>query len=93
VGIESRAATQRLAFTTAQRLGLPVTWCYATTMADLGLLDRAAVPVLQEIRKYNPLLFDFALKRLLRFEQYSFPTQVFETRRFFESVTSPKGTA
>jgi predicted TIM-barrel fold metal-dependent hydrolase len=65
----------------------------ATTMADLGLLDRAAVPVLQEIRKYNPLLFDFALKRLLRFEQYSFPTQVFETRRFFESVTSPKGTA
>ena len=57
----------------------------ATDMADMGMLDRAAVPVLQAVRSYNPLLFDFALKRLLRFEQYSFPISVFETRRFFEN--------
>ena len=57
-------------------------------MADLGLLDRAAVPWLQQIRAHNPLLFDFALKRLLRHDQSAFPASVFETRRFFESQTA-----
>lgn len=52
-------------------------------MARAGLLDPAAVPVLQEVRTRNPLLFDFALKRLLSFEQQRFPPGVFETRRFF----------
>lgn len=56
----------------------------ATDMANMGLLDPAAVPLLQEIRTHNPLLFDFSLKRLLRFEQHQFPSSVFETRRFFE---------
>jgi len=53
-------------------------------MADMGLLDPAAVPLLQEVRTHNPLLFDFALKRLLRAGQTQFPSSVFETRRFFE---------
>lgn len=56
----------------------------AGSMADQGLLAPAAVPLLQEIRAHNPLLFDFALKRLLRLEQHQFPASVFETRRFFE---------
>lgn len=56
----------------------------ATGMADMGLLDLTIVPLLQEIRAHNPLLFDFALKRLLRFGQHQFPASVFETRRFFE---------
>ena len=60
----------------------------ATHLADLGLLDRAAVPWLQQIRAHNPLLFDFALKRLLRHGQSAFPASVFETRRFFESQTA-----
>ena len=60
----------------------------ATHMADLGLLDRAAVPWLQQIRAHNPLLFDFALKRLLRHGQSAFPASIFETRRFFESQTA-----
>lgn len=60
----------------------------ATHMADLGLLDRAAVPWLQQIRAHNPLLFDFALKRLLRHGASAFPASVFETRRFFESQTA-----
>lgn len=55
-----------------------------TGLADMELLDRAAVPLLQEIRAHNPLLFDFALKRLLRFDQHKFPSSVFETRRFFD---------
>jgi mannonate dehydratase len=49
-----------------------------------GLLDASAVPVLQEVRAHNPLLFDFALKRLLHFGQHRFPPSTFETRRFFE---------
>jgi mannonate dehydratase len=56
----------------------------ASDMADMGLLEPAAVPLLQEIRSHNPLLFDFALKRLLRQGQHRFPASVFETRRFFE---------
>lgn len=38
---------------------------------------------LQSVRLYNPLLFDFALKRLLRFEGKSFPVKLFETKGFF----------
>lgn len=56
----------------------------ASDMAEADLLDETAVPLLQEIRKHNPLLFDFALKRLLRFGQNRFLAGVFETRRFFE---------
>lgn len=56
----------------------------ASDMAETGLLDPAAVPLLQEIRVHNPLLFDFALKRLLHLEQRRFPPSVFETRHFFE---------
>ncbi|MEO6148045.1 MAG: amidohydrolase [Sulfuriferula sp.] len=56
----------------------------ATDMANRGLLDPAAVPLLQQIRTHNPLLFDFVLKRLLHSGQHQFPASVFETRRFFE---------
>lgn len=56
----------------------------ATDMAGMDLLDQSVVPFLKEIKQYNPLLFDFALKRLLRFGQQAFPASVFETRRFFE---------
>lgn len=57
----------------------------AASLARAGLLDDAAVPFLQEIKKYNALLFDFALKRLLNHGGNSFPASVFETRKFFES--------
>ena len=35
-------------------------------LVSLGLLRESAAPVLKEIRAYNPLLFDFVLKRRLR---------------------------
>ena len=38
---------------------------------------------LESVRLYNPLLFDFALKRLLRFKGKSFPAKLFETKGFF----------
>ncbi|WP_230970753.1 amidohydrolase family protein [Nitrogeniibacter aestuarii] len=55
------------------------------TMADEGLLDEAAVPVLEGVREHNPILFDFALKRLLVSDGVRLPASVFETRRFFDS--------
>ncbi len=54
------------------------------SLAARGLLAETALPFLLELREHNPLLFDFALKRLLRKNGASFPRQVFETRPFFE---------
>jgi len=56
----------------------------ATDIANMGLIDIAAVPLLQQIRPHNSLLFDFMLKRLLRFEKQGFANSVFETRKFFQ---------
>jgi uncharacterized protein len=50
----------------------------------LGLLEAEHVPFLQSLKHYNPLMFDFALKRLLALDGVGFPAQTFETRRFFE---------
>lgn len=49
-----------------------------------GMLAKEHVPFLQEVRKYNAIMFDFAMKRLLRFEGNKFPASVFETRGFFQ---------
>jgi mannonate dehydratase len=57
----------------------------ASGLADKQLLDQSAVPFLQEVRTHNPLLFDFACKRLLRYGDYRFAKQVFETRRLFQA--------
>jgi mannonate dehydratase len=57
----------------------------AGDLSVMGLLDAGAVSVLKEVRAHNPLLFDFALKRLLRFEGRHFPVSTFETRHFFET--------
>jgi len=55
--------------------------------AEQGLLDTAIVPVIQELRDYNPLLFDFVLKRHLRLQTpegiKKFPASIFATRDFF----------
>lgn len=51
--------------------------------AKAGLLDDAAVPVLNEIQNYNPLLFDFVLKRNLRAGKHSLAVDIFHTRDFF----------
>lgn len=48
-----------------------------------NLLDESHVDFLKSIRLYNPIMFDFALKRLLRFKGSAFPAGVFETKRFF----------
>lgn len=57
-------------------------------MVEQGYIERSAAPVLSEIRRHNPLLFDFLLKRLLRAGDKRFATSVFETRKFFERKTA-----
>ena len=53
-------------------------------LVSLGLVAEKAAPVLKEIRRHNPLLFDFVLKRSLRSRGKALATGVFETRKFFE---------
>ncbi len=57
-------------------------------LADAGLLDAKAVPVLLQVREHNPLLFDFVLKRSMRVGDERLSAAVFETRRHFN--TPPK---
>jgi mannonate dehydratase len=58
----------------------------ARFVAGKGLIEPAAVPVLRQVRRYNPLLFDFLLKRLMRRDGRAFPASVFETARFFRKA-------
>ncbi len=52
-------------------------------LAKAGLLEKDAVPVLEEIQHYNPLLFDFVLKRQLRAGTQKLADNIFHTREFF----------
>ncbi len=52
-------------------------------LADAGLLDAKAVPVLLQVREHNPLLFDFMLKRSVRVGARGLSAAVFDTRRHF----------
>lgn len=52
----------------------------------MGLVSEAQSTVLREIRRYNPLWFDFVLKRMLRWQGKAFGNSVFETRRYFQSI-------
>ena len=53
-----------------------------------GFLTEAQAQVLSEIRPYNPLLFDFVLKRSLVSDGHRFSAVVFESRRVFEPGSS-----
>jgi mannonate dehydratase len=51
---------------------------------ERGYLNEDEARVLLEIRRYNPLLFDFVLKRSLAKDGKRFAPAVFESRRAFE---------
>lgn len=57
-------------------------------LAKAGLLDSAIAPILDEIQNYNPLLFDFVLKRHLRAGDQKLPASIFHTRDFFMRKTT-----
>lgn len=50
-------------------------------IADMGLLDESKVDVIKEIRRYNPVLFDFVLKRSMRYKGMKLSNTIFETGR------------
>lgn len=52
----------------------------------LGWLDANTASTLSAIRRYNPLLFDFVLKRSLKIAGQRLQTTVFSTRRHFVSA-------
>ncbi len=54
-----------------------------TRLVRLGLLPEAEAALLSAIRRHNPLLFDFVLKRRLRSAGRGFAPVVFHTRRLF----------
>ncbi len=53
-----------------------------------GLLDRAEVPHLERLRDANPLLFDFALKRSVRWEGQVLSPRVFASAHHFGGAVS-----
>ena len=57
-------------------------------LVDMGYLDSEERPLINELFAWNPLAFDFVLKRRLRLvqngEEYRFANEVFESARVFE---------
>lgn len=53
-------------------------------LAAAGLLAEAAVAPLLALRRHNPLLFDFVLKRSLRRGRERLAADIFHTRSFFD---------
>lgn len=54
-----------------------------TRYVDAGYLQEEEAQLLSQIRRYNPLLFDFVLKRSLIIDGHKLAGQVFESARFF----------
>lgn len=50
---------------------------------DWGMLSASQADVLSAVRRYNPLLFDVMLKRLIKVKGKRLSQRVFETRRHF----------
>lgn len=48
-------------------------------IARMGLLDEAKVDIIRQIRRYNPILFDFVLKRSMRYKGMRLAAHIFET--------------
>ena len=54
-----------------------------TRLHHFGLLPQHAVAMLNRLQEYNPLLFDFVLKRSLRSGDKRLDVDIFHTRDFF----------
>lgn len=57
-----------------------------------GLLDETHLLILQTLRDYNPLMFDFAVKRLINLNGTGFANSTFETRPFFDTIATSQNT-
>ena len=54
---------------------------------QMGLLKSEYLPFLQALKQFHPLMYDFAVKRVIEFNGVRFDKKVFATRRLFESAT------
>jgi len=50
-------------------------------IVELGLLDKNMAKVIKQIRTFNPVLYDFVLKRSMRYKGLKLSERVFETGR------------
>jgi uncharacterized protein len=57
-------------------------------MVERGWLIKNEGDVIKQIREYNPILFDFVLKRTLRIDGKHLANEIFESARVFERVTN-----
>ncbi len=57
-------------------------------MVERGWLLKSEGEVIKQIREYNPILFDFVLKRTLRIDGKRLANEIFESARVFERVTN-----
>ncbi len=57
-----------------------------------GLLEETHLLFLQTLRDYNPLMFDFAVKRLINLNGTGFANSTFETRPFFDTTATSQNT-
>lgn len=64
-----------------------------TQMVRMGYLQLSEARVLSDVRRYNPLLFDFVLKRTVRADGRKLATAVFHTRSVFERVALKRAAA
>jgi mannonate dehydratase len=61
-------------------------------MARKGFLDEKLVEPLKEIRTFNPILYDFLLKRHLHWKGKRFSLTIFESELFFKNkITTTVG--
>jgi predicted TIM-barrel fold metal-dependent hydrolase len=64
-----------------------------TRLVELGVLSSGEAEEIAHIQGHNPLLYDFALKRLLRIDGNSFPSGVFQPAALFAGVASARRTS
>lgn len=57
-------------------------------LAAQGYLAESDIALLNGVRRHNPLLFDFAVKRRLRWQGKTLSNSIFESRRLFEGAPS-----
>jgi mannonate dehydratase len=55
------------------------------SFADWGYIQQREADVLAQIRRFNPLLFDFVLKRIIKVNANRLAPAVFESRRVFSA--------
>jgi mannonate dehydratase len=58
------------------------------SLVQQGYLDERAAATLSAIRRHNPLLFDFVLKRHMRVDGNRLAKEIFESRRLFTEPAS-----